>query len=238
MRQERIGNQTLILADCREVLEDLTADCFLTDAPYGIAGTVDAQKKGAYTSPFDDTREHLLEVVVPAIVTCISVTQRGAITPGNNNMRIYPEPADIGCFWTPAGTGFSKWGFTTYHPIYYYGTDFRAGHGPWPTGKQVTERAMKNGHPCPKPLEAWKWLLEKVSQEGETVIDPFVGSGTTLVACQQLGRHGIGIEICEEYFEIACKRVERAARGLVDQPMVAPPVDDRQTALFADEVPA
>ena len=45
-----------------------------------------------------------------------------------------------------------------------------------------------------------------------TVLDCYMGSGTTLVACQKLGRHGIGIEIDPDYFEIACKRVEEAAR--------------------------
>ena len=55
-------------------------------------------------------------------------------------------------------------------------------------------------------------LIARFSISGETIIDPFMGSGTTLVACQKLGRHGIGIEIDPDYFEIACKRVEEAAR--------------------------
>ena len=77
-------------------------------------------------------------------------------------------------------------------------------------------------------------MLEKVSQEGETVIDPFMGSGTTLVACEHLGRKGIGVEICETYFDIACRRVDYAARGL-RLPDAPPPADARQQALFEEE---
>ena len=55
-------------------------------------------------------------------------------------------------------------------------------------------------------------LLLRFSCEGETILDPFMGSGTTLVACQKLGRHGIGIEIDKDYLEIACRRVDEAAR--------------------------
>ena len=240
MREERIGNQTLILADCREVLAGLTVDCFLTDPFYGIDGGRGhdslIRAKGHYTAAnFEDTPEAVKAIVVPVIASLDDLCERGAVTPGIRCLMDYPKPADMGCFWAPAAARRGPWGFGNFNPILYYGRDFRAGLGPWPSGRQLTEIPKKNGHPCPKPLGAWKWLLEKVSMEGETVIDPFLGSGTTLVACQQLGRHGIGIEICEEYFEIACKRVERAARGLVDEAMVSPPVDERQTSLFTDD---
>jgi site-specific DNA-methyltransferase (adenine-specific) len=55
-------------------------------------------------------------------------------------------------------------------------------------------------------------LLLDFTDAGDAILDPFMGSGTTLVACQKLGRHGIGIEIDPDYFEIACKRVEEASR--------------------------
>lgn len=64
-----------------------------------------------------------------------------------------------------------------------------------------------NGHPAEKPEELMEWLV-KISNP-DTVLDPFMGSGTTLVACQRLGRKGIGIEIDEHYYEIALKRVQK-----------------------------
>ena len=64
-------------------------------------------------------------------------------------------------------------------------------------------------------------MLLRFSNAGENILDPFMGSGTTLVACQRLGRHGIGIELDPEYFDIACRRVDQATR----QPdlFIAPP---------------
>lgn len=64
-------------------------------------------------------------------------------------------------------------------------------------------------HPTQKPLRLVRDLVERT---GGTILDPFMGSGTTLVACAKLGRKGIGIEISEDYFEIACRRVEEAYR--------------------------
>ena len=135
---------------------------------------------------------------------------RGAVTPGIRNMWLYPRPVDIGCFWTPAAAVHSPWGITTFHPILYYGTDFRAGKNASPTGKQVTEMAPKNGHPCPKPIRAWQWLCDKVAQPGDTVIDPFLDSGTTMVAAQWLGLKAIGIEIEERYCELAARSLDQA----------------------------
>ena len=77
-----------------------------------------------------------------------------------------------------------------------------------------------NVHPTQKPAPLMEWCLDFLPN-AETILDPFMGSGTTLVACAKLGRKGIGIELDPDYFDIACKRVEEAYR----QPdlFVAPP---------------
>jgi len=62
-------------------------------------------------------------------------------------------------------------------------------------------------HPTLKPLSVMSWLVRLVSKEGDTVLDPFMGSGTTGVACKKLGRHFIGIEREEEYIKIAEARM-------------------------------
>ena len=66
------------------------------------------------------------------------------------------------------------------------------------------------GHPTQKPVGLIEWLLTDVLREQGTVLDPFLGSGTTLVACYRLGRQCVGIEISEKYCELAAKRLEEA----------------------------
>jgi site-specific DNA-methyltransferase (adenine-specific) len=67
-------------------------------------------------------------------------------------------------------------------------------------------------HPTQKPISIINHIIRASTKSGQTILDPFMGSGTTLVACQKLGRKGIGIELDPDYFEIACKRVDEATR--------------------------
>jgi DNA modification methylase len=89
---------------------------------------------------------------------------------------------------------------------------------------------MQDGaqHPTQKPVALMQWCLGFLP-DAETILDPFMGSGTTLVACAKLGRKGIGIELDQDYFEIACERVQKA----YDQPdlFVAPPVAPTQEGM-------
>ena len=69
----------------------------------------------------------------------------------------------------------------------------------------------KRQHPTQKPVELMRWCLETARIGlGKTVLDPYMGSGTTGVACVTTGRRFIGIEIDPDYFEIACRRIEKA----------------------------
>ena len=65
-------------------------------------------------------------------------------------------------------------------------------------------------HPTQKPLELMQWCIERLPEPNDTILDPFMGSGTTGVACVKLGRRFIGIEIEPRYFDIACRRIEQA----------------------------
>mgnify|MGYP002813257839 CR=1 FL=1 len=77
-------------------------------------------------------------------------------------------------------------------------------------------RASENGerklHPTQKPLALMRWIVERYTEPGQRVLDPFCGSGTTGVACAKLGRDFVGIEISEEYAAIARRRIEAATR--------------------------
>ena len=209
-----IQDCTLYLGNCLEVIPLIIEryDAVVTDPPFGVKGGTGGysreHKKAQYISnKFEDTPEYIEQVCVKSIAMLNEKNIPMAVTTGNRNMMKYPQPCDIGCFWTPAGTGMGTWGFSTFHPILYYGRDWRGGKCPLPSGRTVTERAEKNGHPCPKPIDAWTWLVDKVAPPNCTVLDPFMGSATTAEACIRTGRKFVGIEIEEEYFRLSCERI-------------------------------
>jgi site-specific DNA-methyltransferase (adenine-specific) len=192
-------------------------DLFLTDPPYGInggrGGTSHLRARGAYEGSFtsdDDTPEYLRVVVVPVIICAIGLCDGGILTPGNKNFCLYPQPESLGMMWQPQGTSAQRWGWADAQPIFYYGISPTQGKYLDRCSFKVTENDQcDNGHPCPKPYSIWSKLLAKGSEEGDTVLDPFMGSGTTLWAAKQLGRKAVGIEIEERYCEIAAKRLSQ-----------------------------
>ncbi len=72
-----------------------------------------------------------------------------------------------------------------------------------------TVAVRDRSHPTQKPVALMQWCFGFLP-EASTILDPFMGSGTTLVACAKMGRAGIGIEVDEGYFETACRRVREA----------------------------
>ncbi len=73
------------------------------------------------------------------------------------------------------------------------------------------QREGSNVHPTQKPVALMKWIIERYTQPNDTIFDPFMGSGTTGVACVQTGRNFIGCEIDPKYFDITKQRIEYAA---------------------------
>jgi len=214
-----IGNAVLYHGDCLEILPTLPkVDAVITDPPFGVnfagSATKHSAPSGQGYASFNDTPEQIESEIVPRVVAAMALAKRAAITPGIKCARLYPQPAGEGVIWYPSGANTGPWGFVTHQPIFYYGKCLylAAGNGSRPTGFATTERAEENGHPCPKPIGQMRWLVNRASQTGETVLDIFMGSGTTGVACMQLGRKFIGIEIERKYFDIACERIDNAQR--------------------------
>ena len=215
MKVETIADATLYLGDCREILPTLgKVDAVVTDPPYGVdggSGTLGAaSQKTKYQAAFPDTPQYVKDVVVPVVAYSLTLAKRGCITPGTPCAFLYPMPTDIGAIYQPATTALNKWGRETTQPILFYGKDPRAGITIQSKHILATRAAEPNGHPCPKPLYIAVWMVNRTSLDNETVLDPFMGSGTTGVACAKLGRKFIGIEIEPKYFDIACRRIEAA----------------------------
>lgn len=225
---------TIYHGDCREIVPELgpdSIDLVLTDPPYGICDPKFKLKKGSlstirakgnYLSNFDDTPNYIKSVVVPLIELCAEHWPV-VLTPGIKNFFLYPPADSFGCFYQPASVGLQTWGNADSQPILYYGKN--------PTKKafgkalsfQLTESPDKNGHPCPKPLGVWKKLLSNVSLFNHTILDPFMGSGTTLRAAKDLGRKAVGIELEERYCEIAAMRMQQEVFNFGSTEPAAPP---------------
>lgn len=73
----------------------------------------------------------------------------------------------------------------------------------------------KEQHPTQKPIGLSSWFIQLHSQEGEIVLDPFMGSGTTGISCVDLKRKFIGIELDPQFFDMACQRIEKAQRQIL-----------------------
>ena len=218
MRSETLGDCTIYLGDSRELIPALEGvDATITDPPYGVnyngSVTKHSNVVGGYAS-FEDTRENITSLIRPIVDLCLEKVSRLCMTPGRASMFLYPEPSCVGSIHYPSGANCGPWGFICSQPIYYYGSDpyLAKGMGGRPDGFSTTESAEKNGHPCPKPIKQMEWLVNRASLPGETVFDPFMGSGTTGVACVNLGRKFIGCEIEETYFDIARRRIEAALK--------------------------
>ena len=211
-REELIGDCRLILGDCREVLPTLgKVDAVVTDPPYGVGfnGKNYAESDGGYGS-YDDTPKNIVDIIIPTVNECRKLSSRVVLTPGIRNLFRYPQPDHVGAIYYPAGAGMNSWGFTCWQPVLYYGKDPYGGKGSRPDSFESSESAEKNGHPCPKPIGQMRKMVARATLIGETILDPFMGSGTTGVACVKLGRKFIGIEIEPKYFDIARRRIEDA----------------------------
>lgn len=233
MRTEQIGDATLYLGDCREILPTLPkVDAVITDPPYGIGEAAGKNKsrgrlaiaKDYGNASWDDRpiEDDLLGLVRNAGKWCVMF--------GGN--YYYCPPASCWLVWDKENGA----------------SDFADCELAWTNLPKAVRRLkyLWNGmlrangeprgdHPTQKPIGVMRWCIGHVPEPCSMILDPFMGSGTTGVACAQLGRKFIGIEIEPKYFDIACRRIEDAYRQAPLFP--ANPVrDDYDTvSLFGDD---
>ena len=197
---------TIYCGDCRDILPtfpDKSFDLVLTDPPYA--------NETEYSS-YHDTAANLALLLGGSFEEIRRVSVRSLFSCGVANIHLFPRPDWTLLWYSPAGVGSSKWGFACWQPILAYGPDpyLQAGLGRQPDTIVSNESSKKNGHPCPKPEQTWKQVLTRASIEmWDSILDPFMGSGTTLVAAKRLGRRATGIELSEKYCQIAVKRLSQ-----------------------------
>jgi DNA modification methylase len=229
VKEESIGGQRLILGDCLAVMPLLGRfDAVVTDPPYGIdygnAGGFSAahgwaSHKGA--AEWDKERPS------PQVFDSILSYSKDQIIWGGNYFADLLPPSMGWLAWDKAQRGFSLADFEMAWTsrkmaarIFTYGRGNESGFAP----KSRESDWARGVHPTQKPVALMEWCLGFLPN-AQTILDPFMGSGTTLVACQRLGRQGIGIELDPDYFDIACRRVDEATRQpdlLIDPPAPQP----------------
>ena len=216
----RIGDATLYHADCRDIMPTLPkVDAVITDPPYGLG--IDGQKESVRRDGSQLRKHHEKlgwDKAIPdsGLMQAVLAAGHQHIVWGGNYFS-----DDL-----PSSRGWLVWfkGQT--------GLTMSDGELAW-TSLQIPLR-VKNlhrthlwqespEHPTQKPTELMEWCLSFVP-DAKTILDPFMGSGTTGVAAMNLQRSFIGIERERKYFDIACERIERAyAQGKLFQPEQATP---------------
>lgn len=199
---EIIGNCSLWLGDCREILPTLPkVDLVLTDPPYGIGmdggnvgykGFNDLEKLGWDKTP---PEADLIEMVVAA--------GKVAILWGGNYFGLPPSR----CFliWDK-GAGFKG---RTYAEAELAWTSLDANVRIFQWDPLARGDYKGKEHPTQKPIALMEWCMKRAG-DPQSVLDPFMGSGSTGVACANMGKTFYGIEREPKYFDIACKRIEAA----------------------------
>ena len=211
----RIGDATLYLGDCRDILPTLPkVDAVITDPPYGIGESAGRAKTrtgpagiggGKYVRDYGNDGWDASTISTDLLQAVVASGDRAVIFGGN----YYPlPPATCWLVWDKqngsndfadcelAWTNLPK-AVRIFRHLW---------HGMLRAGE---ERGHPRVHPTQKPAAVMSWCIDQAGNP-ETVLDPFMGSGTTGVAAIQLGRKFIGIERESKYFDIAVKRIEQA----------------------------
>lgn len=198
----------LIHANSIDVLRDMPdkcVECIITDPPYGV---------GVDFGDYEDTVENLRVIIDEALPEMRRVAKRVALTPGVRNMHLYPQPSWTLC-WYFGGGSRGAFGFNHWQPVLVYGADPDHRLRLYRTDviRAVShELADRTEHPCPKPLNFVRKLINRVAPSpADTILDPFMGSGTTGVAAIQLGHKFIGIDRNADYLAIAQRRIANAS---------------------------
>lgn len=205
-----IGNATLYLGDCRDILPGLPkVDACITDPPYGIgeaAGKNKSRSNLAVAKDFgNDSWDD--EPISDDLIRMVREAGKWAVIFGGNYYAM--PPAKCWLVWDKENGD----------------NDFADAELAWTNlpkavrlkrylwnGMLRANKELRGDHPTQKPIGVMEWAIGHVPAPAQTILDPFMGSGTTGVACMNLGRAFIGIEREPRYFDIACRRIEDAQR--------------------------
>lgn len=239
MRQEQIGDATLYLGDCLEILPTLAGvDAVVTDPPYCSGGFNEAGKKAAKGMGLRS--ETIREVgwfagdnmTTAGIAWLLREVARfsyaaladggtltaftdwrmvGHLAPAIESARFRHQNLVV---WNKGAAGLGT-GFRAQHELAMHFAKGTARYFDQSFGNVITVSRMPSAereHQTEKPVDLMAALVRVTAPQGGTVLDPFMGSGSTGVACARLRRRFVGVEIEPAYFDIACRRIADAYR--------------------------
>jgi site-specific DNA-methyltransferase (adenine-specific) len=201
--------------DCLEGLKSLpdnSVDLVLTDPPYGI---------GYEYNQYEDTLENLQFIIKNILPEIRRVSKLVLLFCNHKNLFEFPKSDWVCSYSWNTTASYCPFGVCQWQPIIAYGKDIKGFgsingiiksdhiriNGGGGVGFMRKEKDVKK-HPCPKPLNIIKLLVRRFSNENDVVLDPFMGSGTTAIACLELNRKYIGFELDKEYYKLAQERID------------------------------
>lgn len=216
-----IGDCRLLLGECLEIMPLLDkVDAVVTDPPYGIG---ENSKKGASRGKLAAARDYGAfnwDKEAPDLTNLFLWPKCKHIIFGGNYFNL--PPTSCWLIWDKQN------GSNDFADCEMAWTDLKKAVRliQWRWNGMIRKGDDVRQHPTQKPLGVMEWCLTHVP-DAEITLDPFMGSGTTGVACAKLGRKFIGIELDPNYYEIACERIRKA----YDQPdlFIEPPKTFTQT---------
>ncbi len=212
-----IGGAVLYIGDCRDILPTLDkVDAVITDPPYGINFAANPHSQSCIKHEI-----MAWDIEAPAgtlILDCINAGDVSIVWGGNY-------------FVLPASQSFLIWDKMQPENFSMAMAEFAYFSVKKPAKIfRMHPASFKKEHPTQKPVDLMRWCIDQAGNP-QTILDPFMGSGTTGVAAMQTGRKFIGIEREEKYFDIACRRIEDAQR---QEQLFSPALPKPQQASILD----
>ena len=215
----RIGDHRLLCGDStkredvEKVMQGEKAELAPVDPPYNVGFDYDGK-----TVDDDKNNEKYEQFTQVWFELCGNVSDKQIVTPGCKNLPLWMKWFEA-YHWTPwiksnAMTNGKVSRFWCWEPMLFYGAEWKRKRTNDIFDFPIGEHGGVANHPCPKPLKMWNDLIENYSNNNAIVYDCFCGSGTTIVACQNLGRKCRAIEISPGYCAVTLERMAQAFPGI------------------------
>lgn len=230
MRVETIGDCTLYLGDSLEIMPSIKADHVISDPPYEDELHAGAKEQRIIRSDGREMHGDLGFVGINGVradvsSACVEVssgwvilfTLAEGVRAWRDDLQAAGAKWDTTCFWIKPDASPRFNGQGPARGAECFVTCWAGkGHRSWNAGGKrgiythLVNKGRQGEHPTEKPVSLMSEIIQDFTNAGQVILDPFMGSGTTGVACAKLGRKFIGIEQNEKWFALSCRRIEEA----------------------------